>query len=825
MNRKQRAIICAVTGTAFLFSSVFGGADSVPAFASEQTSKIAVDGNPRVGNPATPGDADAESDGDIDQDFGGESGNILWPRPATPGDASPDGHQKPGQPDDALHETKPEQGLPDDTLPTPIPRPATLAEAAPEEMSSLLSEHRESVYTLCNYSFLYDSEPVLIEPGNGIEMFEKDINPVEVYLDGPDGHLEDSFYVEVDWDFSGVDFDKEGTYPVTGTIDPSLIEYPVEWDSAPPPSFILKIVRRRVLSFQPELSGDTMALHYRMDGEPYTLPHMDMELYESVDNGSNWSNITRTSRVSISDDRLTISGVSRDSLFQAVDLYLENLDYSCSDIVRVTAENGLEAKLISSGGMMGGDAWNESDWDTAPAEDGPYRILGYGISWRNIQPLTALILKGEPDPEHIDFFKSVYVFYGDEGGIWRNSVPLAVEWDRQAIDEIDWNHAADTVIYGRFSEDTIQSTDGLLDFSSMPELTLTISVYEPIPSFIIETREEKLYDNNRVEFLIEDDNRDPLSFSDPSALTVWCSENSGFDWYDITDAPNVSVSADAVSISGLKEEILRKNTGYTFQLDQNIRSDITPFSIGVTVTHSKYLGLNFSQTIDGERGGGKRHSKAPEGLFDGDGPKEPDIPTTPPEPDNPTTPPKPDNRPDGGGSEPGNGEGTVPDGEQSSSGNSGSSHGASGNSSGSSHEPSGNSGESGHAPSGNSEESGYAPSGHSEESGHTLSGHSEENSHSPIAPGDEAHRKYLPDSSPDNAVSCTEPSRTPDITGNTAFAAEPDGIPAAAGTNHSRTAETAEDNRKVPRDLFRAAAGLAAILSGAAIGFYMIRRR
>ncbi|WP_294144148.1 hypothetical protein [uncultured Clostridium sp.] len=830
MNRKQRALICAVTGTAFLLSSVLGGAASVQAFASGQESEIAEGKNTKGGNPATPGNADAEGEHDIDKNSGGDAGNNLRPQPATPGDALPDDHLKPGPPDDTHHVTEPEQEPADDIIhvpiPSPIPAPATPSEAAPEEISSPLSGQQELEYTLCSYYFLYDSRPVLIEPGDGIEAFESDVNPVEVYLDGPDGHLDDSFYVDVDWDFSEVDFDREGTYTITGTFDPGLIDYPVDWGNAALPSFVLQIVKRRVLSFQPEVSGNTLTLHYLMEGEPYRLPDMAMELYESVDDGKNWSNITRTNRVLISDNRLMISGVSGNSLFQAVDMHLENLDYPCSDLVRITGENDLKAELISSGGMMGGDAWNEGSWDTTPIEEGPYRVLGYGTSPRNIQPLYTLVLKGEQEQEQIDFFNKIFAFYGERQGLWKNSVRLDVDWDRQALDHIDWNQTGDTFIRGQFSEDSISEYSGLLDFSSMPELTLKITVYEQFPSFVIVPKEEKLYENNRVEFLFENDNLDPVYFPDTSELTVWCCDNANLDWYNITDAPNVTVNNHFLSISGLKQEILRNGTGYTFQVEQNSRSDLNPFSGGLNVSHGIW-GLSFSQTVDGDRGGGKRHNKAPEGLFDVSGsdegepsptPPEPDNPPNPPAPDNPPSPPEPDNPPVP----------PAPDSgcETDPGGNHGSFSGSGGGSSSSGSSNSSNGDSSAHSDEDNrsSIEPDASMTGGLTGPGTESGAGTESGTGTEARTGTEAGAGMESGTRMDaSGIISDETTAAAIAAGETDASCRESGINSPAKEDIS--GNVSANSRKLPPDLLRAAAGLAAVVSGAAIGFFMIRRR
>ncbi|WP_125143623.1 hypothetical protein [Clostridium transplantifaecale] len=836
MNRKQKALICAVTGTAFLLSSVLGGAASVQAFTSGQASETAEGKNTKGGNPASPGNADEEGDHDIDKNSGGDAGNNLRPQPATPSDALPDVPPKPGLPDDTHHKTESEQEPADDIIhvpiPSPIPVPATPSETAPEELFSPLSGQQELEYTLCSYYFFYNSHPALIEPGDGIEAFEWGVNPVEVYLDGPDGHLDDSFYVDVDWDFSEVDFGREGTYTITGTFEPDLIDCPVDWDNAAPPSFILQIVKRRILSFQPEVSGNTLTLHYLMEGEPYRLPDMAMELYESVDDGENWSNITRTNRVKISDDRLVISGVSGDCLFQAVDLHLENLDYSCSDLVRITGENDLKAELISSDGKMGGDSWNEGNWDTTPIEEGPYQVLGYGTSPRNIQPLHTLMLKGEPEQEQIEFFNQIFAFYGDRQGLWKNSVRLDVDWDRQALEHIDWNQTGDTFIRGQFSEESISKYSGLLDFSSMPELTLKITIYEQFPSFVIVPKEEKLYENNRVEFLFENDNLDPVYFPDTSELTVWCCDNANLDWYNITNAPNVTVNNHFLSISGLKQEILRNGTGYTFQVEQNSRSDLNPFSVGINVSHGIW-GLSFSQTVDGERGGGKRHNKAPEGLFDGSGPDEGEPSPTPPEPDNPPAPPEPDS-----------GWETDPDGNHGSSSDSGggsSSSGSSNSSNGDSYNPSDENNRSS-IEADVDDGSRYLPDGVSDSAGrYNEPPHASDTDGSPVSAANSdaaSHLSPVPDGSMTGGL--TEPGTEPGA--GTDASGIPDGTTAAAiaaGGNDAACRESGinstakEDSsgnvtaksRKLPPGFLRAAAGLAAVVSGSAIGFFMIRRR
>ncbi len=95
---------------------------------------------------------------------------------------------------------------------------------------------------------------------------------IDVYLEGPDGFLYDPLWLAVDWDLSGVDFNSEGEYRVTGILDTASCEVPVDWDHAPLLSFIIKVDQGGTLSFTPETAGNILTLSYVMNGDPIPYP-------------------------------------------------------------------------------------------------------------------------------------------------------------------------------------------------------------------------------------------------------------------------------------------------------------------------------------------------------------------------------------------------------------------------------------------------------------------------------------------------------------------------------------------------------------------------
>ena len=81
--------------------------------------------------------------------------------------------------------------------------------------------------------------------------------------------------------------------------------------------------------------------------------------------------------------------------------------------------------------------------------------------------------------------------------------------------------------------------------------------------------------------------------------------------------------------------------GYSFQIEQAEASDLERYSAYVTVTHNAATGrFEYSTDIGGDRGGGKRFEKPPEGLFDkNDEGDRPDSNPTEPTTEAPTVPP------------------------------------------------------------------------------------------------------------------------------------------------------------------------------------------
>ena len=81
--------------------------------------------------------------------------------------------------------------------------------------------------------------------------------------------------------------------------------------------------------------------------------------------------------------------------------------------------------------------------------------------------------------------------------------------------------------------------------------------------------------------------------------------------------------------------------GYSFQIEQTEASDLERYSAYVTVTRNAATGLfEYSTDIGGDRGGGKRFEKPPEGLFDKNNEGDrPDSNPTEPTTEAPTIPP------------------------------------------------------------------------------------------------------------------------------------------------------------------------------------------
>lgn len=495
----------------------------------------------------------------------------------------------------------------------------------------------DEAYTFCGYYFRYSDSPLELELG---DEFDESLylipDTVELYLDGPNGHMEDSFTLNVEWDLSGVDFKKTGSYTVLGRLDKDGFPLPLDWEQVPPPAFTLNILPGGILSFQAYASGDTLVLRYRMNGEPITLSNRILSFYESRDGGDNWYDVSPSSRVQLSETQITVTGIRSDSLYQAVGLNLGGYYLGNSDIVEVAAADGeiRSVDILPSGGRKGGDSWNTaagSLWHpySFSAEDGPFQILSYKTGNRQLMPLKAQIPKGSPEMLDRDFFSTITVIYGDRSnGGWNERLLLPVQWDWSAADTIDWNQVGDTVIHGTFAQDTMAENAGLLDFEHMPELTLTVSVISAETPFILTEDWDTPFQNQTVLFQFYDDSYENLVFEDLSGLTVWCSGDGGLNWYDITGLSNVRLEGSSLSVSGLKNSIL-KDLGYSFEVEQCNRSDMGPYSTSLTVSHDIW-GIDFSPPASGERGGGKRWPKPPEGLFDGTGPVPPITDSEPP---------------------------------------------------------------------------------------------------------------------------------------------------------------------------------------------------
>lgn len=504
---------------------------------------------------------------------------------------------------------------------------------------------KNPVYSVCDYYFPYYEWPFEWMLGSEFDADHDLVNTVTVFLDGPDGHvnMDEDLEIPVSWDLSLVDFENEGTYQVSGTLDTDSCEYTVDWDSAPSPTFFFRVIKSGTLSFRPESEENTLYLYYELNGTPFSFELGNMALYETTDNGITWHEITYSSRVQIMEDYILVSGVTANSMFQAIEMNLGSFYDDCSDIAAVSTDASgsiSQVRIIASGGSQGGEQWSTdmgSDWISGDfGLDGPYPILSYGLNrWR--PSLTISVLKGTEEPFEPELYDNIYVRYGDRpDGFWMLGQMLEVAWDWSPLDTIDWNEVGDTIIHGNFTEEAMASADPSLDFENMPELSLTISVYEQRKRLILAAKEEAILEDQTVLLgFYEDSEYDsydtPVSFPDGSDLTVWCSDDDGMTWYDITKLPNVMVNGDSLTISHLKDSIIRSPKGYCFQIQQNALFDYETYSSGVDISHDSY-GLSFSfADIGGERGGGKRQDKPSEGLFDIPAEEIPEVPGETPE--------------------------------------------------------------------------------------------------------------------------------------------------------------------------------------------------
>lgn len=513
--RIHRFTVYAVTAATVLFSAMAG------TFVSALANSDGIKNTVVTGTPSTPGNASTDTGTASDTETETVNGDSTGQNQATPGNAA----------------SEPDRGGGKGT-----------------ESSA---ESDGIIYTVSSYDFWCSSKPLLVKMG-------AEFNPdaelplcIAVYLEGPDGILEDPLWLDADWDLSGVDFNREGEYRVTGILDTASCEVPVDWDHAPLLSFIIKIDRGGTMSFTPETDGNTLTLPYVMNGEPYTISNLNYDLYESRDGGENWRNITRDNRVWAEEDQLTVSDVEENSLFQVTDLRLGGVLSYHSDIVKadIGADGFIETvSIIPSGGEMGGKDWENSNWDEDPIENGPYQILDYRIGnpyVHNPLPLIAPVPIGCPEDISWSFYNTITVFYGDRpGGLWKAKKLIPAEWNQDELDAVDWKQVDDTIIHGYFSDETKEEYGCLLKFESMPELTLTISIYSNSSDFVLSPSEDTPEENNQVKlnfFSVTEGDTIPLAFDDLSGLTVWCSTDWGENWYDITNSSSTALSKDSLT--------------------------------------------------------------------------------------------------------------------------------------------------------------------------------------------------------------------------------------------------------------------------------------
>ena len=483
---------------------------------------------------------------------------------------------------------------------------------------------QQTLYTVDSYDFWYAYWPLSVELGAKFDSDAELPDTVGVYLEGPEGLLDDSIELAVEWNLDGVDFDREGSYTVTGILDTTSCEYPADWKHAPALSFTLTIEQGGTLSFTAEPDGDTLTLFYEMNGELFQTSYTGFDLYESRDGGASWQNITRSTRVCINENILRISGVDTDRLFQITELRLGGFYSHYSDLVQVRADGGIgQVQILPSGGKQGGDRWSQatgSVWDPAYVMDGPYPILAYRSGLRPYPSLDVRVLPGEQGEIPWQFYNPISILYGDRpGGVWTDRVIVPVEWDSAELKAIDWEREGNTPVHGKFSSETQKEYGNLLDFTSMPKPVLNVTVYIARNSFGLQAIGDILHENNRLDLqFFHDPNGTniPLSFDGTAGLKVWCSVDGNETWYDITDDPDIALTGASLSASYLKDEYLN-GLGYTFQLEQTANSGLERFSASLNVSRGEENKLYFGWDVGGDRGGGKRYGKPPFDVFSG----------------------------------------------------------------------------------------------------------------------------------------------------------------------------------------------------------------
>lgn len=715
-------------------------------------------------------------------------------------------------------------------------------ELLPASPSSLLlpAQNDEAEYSFCGYDFYYADRPLELEFGYEFDEYNRPPETVDLYLDGPDGHIDDYFTLNVEWDLSDVDFSRPGSYLVTGSLDTDDLPYPLDWEQVPPPSFTLKIEMGGILSFQPRNDSDILYLDFIMNGEPFALPERMLTLYESRDGGENWYDITPSSRVRVSKTGIVITGMHKDAILQAIGLNLGGFCGTNSDFVKVNVDAGnviSSVSVISSDGLRWDtprDNWHDY---TFSESDGPFRILRYTAGSHQQIPLETTVIKDRPETLRRDFFSSVNVFYGDRpNGFWSKKLdrPVPVQWDWDAV---DCSLVGDTVIYGTFSGETMEQYGALLDFESMPVPALTVSVISDalVDDFIMEADWNRLLKNQTVYFDFYKGYSDELQFEELSGLTVWCSYDAGLNWYDITGLSNVKLGQTSLSVSQLKNSLLRRQ-GYSFQVEQKNRSDITPFSTALTIEHQP-TGVNIGYPSGGDRGGGKRWSKPPEGLFEGDVTDSPDIKPEPPgtEPEPPVIAPEPDEP--SGGEPPGTGPGDADEGNHNGGGNdSGDGNGSSGNSSNG-----GNNGNTSSAGSGNNGNTSGDNNGNTSSGDNSGNGSGEEADRT----GETGPGTVRPDPLPFSAARDAGLSLSKQEISKNRSDAKPSGVKHSQGavkrqaqsTPKAAASQTAATVSELPETVspgsgtidtftvFRQLIGLGALILGGLAGYWMIRRR
>lgn len=99
-------------------------------------------------------------------------------------------------------------GIPDVNEVIPPGKPNDILEE--KEHSKVPKKKPKEEYTFCGYFFSYSDWPLEWLLGDEFDAEAQLPDTVGLYVDGPDGHIDESIYLDVEWDLGDVNFTREG---------------------------------------------------------------------------------------------------------------------------------------------------------------------------------------------------------------------------------------------------------------------------------------------------------------------------------------------------------------------------------------------------------------------------------------------------------------------------------------------------------------------------------------------------------------------------------------------------------------------------------------